>query len=538
MRRAAFPLSSLALGVVLFLVWMHPAVLSPANVGWLLVGEDRGQSALGLAAYLRQGGFDLHQSLLSAPEGMTLLFTDSIPLLGAILRPLTPLLPAAVQFIGPWYLLCILLQAMFAALLIRPRVADPVAAWCGVALLAAMPVLFNRYGHPSLCAQWLLLWSLWIYLAPRRAACAGSWAAVLGVAALVHSYLLLMVAAFWASAMLARLLDGERRAAALTGHLIALLPAVGLLWLNGAFDGPYGSTHSYGQFPAALDAWWNPGNPGYTALPISSPAMPDGRGFEGFNYLGAGLIGLVLLACGLGVSGRLDAGRRAIMRRLLGLLPAFGALALLAIGPAPVWRGESLFAFVLPSGLVDLLDPVRASGRLLWPLTYTLAFAAVVSAGGMARAALVLAAALAVQVADLAPMVSAVRATSARANDPTPYARTADPRWDVLIARAGDVQFEPAEPYRDLQLLHEVSWRAVAACRPVRYTYSSRVPMATGRRLDQEAVAFRAGRLVPTRLYVLLGSAPAPDAVAGQVRVMDDVRIIPPSRTAPTASCA
>jgi hypothetical protein len=62
--------------------------------------------------------------------------------------------------------------------------------------------------------------------------------------------------------------------------------------------------------------------------------------------------------------------------------------------------------------------------------------------------------------------------------------------------------------------------------------------MATRRRLDQEAVAFRAGRLVPTRLYVLLGSAPAPDAVAGQVRVIDDVRIIPPSRTAPTASCA
>ncbi|MDB5694679.1 MAG: hypothetical protein JWN21_222 [Sphingomonas bacterium] len=533
MRRSVFPSAVVVLAILVFVAWMHPAVLWPTNVGWLVSGEDRGQSALGLAAYLRSGGWGLHQPLLSAPEGLPLLFTDSIPLLGVLLRPFASLLPPDAQFVGIWYLLCVLLQATFAALLIRPRVADPLAAWLGVALLTAMPVLFNRYGHPSLCAQWLILASLWLFLEPRRAERAIGWAVLLAVAALVHSYLLLMVAAFWGSALVAQLARDKRNFRTAGQALLTLLPTVGLLALNGVFDGPYRSTHSYGQFPAALDAWWNPGNPGYTALPISSPAMPEGRGFEGFNYLGAGLIALVLFAAARFVSGQADDSQRVLLRRMAWLLPAFGVLLLLAIGPAPMWRGLPLFALNLPSMLVDALDPIRASGRLVWPLTYTLAFVAIIGSATLARASLVLAGALALQVIDVAPMLSAVRATSARATEPRAFMRTADPRWQALIARAADVQFEPAEPFRDLQLLQEVSWRAIVHCRPVRYTYSSRVSRATQARLDADAAAFRAGRLEPTRLYVLLSDGPVPAAVAARVQTIDGIRLIAPSRPAP-----
>ncbi|HEU0045948.1 DUF6311 domain-containing protein [Sphingomonas sp.] len=538
MRRAAFPLSVLVMGALLYLAWMHPAVLWPTNVGWLLIGEDRGQSALGLAAYLRAGGPGLHQSLLLAPDGTTLLFTDSIPLLGLLLKPWSGLLPPGTQFLGAWYLLCVLLQVGFAAALIRRYAAEPIAAWAGVAVLAAMPVLFNRYGHPSLCAQWLLLWALWVYVDPGRAARPAWWAAILAVAALVHSYFLLMVAAVWASALLEQWVRGRDRLKTLAGAAAALLPALALLWLNDAFGGPYGSTHSYGQFPAALDAWWNPANPGYTALSFSSPAMPEGRGFEGFNYLGAGLLVLVALAALQVATGRLEEQRRALLSRLAWLLPAYAVLALVAIGPAPVWRGQPLFLGGLPGWLVDALDPVRASGRLLWPLTYTLAFAAIVCATTWRKSALVLTSALALQVVDLAPMLSAVRATSARADSGQVYARTTDPAWQRLIAQAGDVQFEPAEPFRDLQLMQEISWRAVLACRPTRYTYSSRLALATRRRLAADAAAFRAGRLVPTRLYVLLGDEAAPAAVAGRIRSIDSVRVIPPARIAPPASCS
>ena len=531
MRRAAFPLSLVALAGLVFAGWMHPAVLWPTNVGWLLAGDDRGQSALGLFAWLRAGGLGLRQPLLDAPEGMTLLFTDSIPLLGLLLAPVAGWLPMGVQFIGGWYLLCLLLQALFAGLLLRRWTSEPFAVWAGVALLVAFPALLNRYGHASLCAQWLLLWALWVFVEPRRADRPWWWAAVLGVAALVHSYLLLMVAAFWGSALLSKLWRGQGRVRALVEASLALIPAATALWLNGVFAGPYQSTGSYGRFPAALDAWWNPANPAYSALLWSSPAGPNGQGFEGFNYLGAGLIALVLLAVVQLATGRLNGEHRALLRRLAWLLPAFAVLAIVAIGPAPEWRGQPLFVLDLPRGIVDALDPVRAAGRLLWPATYTLAFAAIVCASGGKRATLVLGAALAAQLIDLAPMLAAIRPASAQANDPRRYTRTSDPRWATLVASASAVQFEPARAFGDLALMEEIGWRAITASRPLRYFYASREALATRRRIAADSLAFARGEIDPTRLYILVeGKIPA--AVADRVRRLDGVSLIPPSRIA------
>ena len=215
MRRALPEIIVLpALALVIFGAWMHWAVLDPRNVGWLLDGRDRGQSAIGLAAYLRAGHWpSLHQPLLNAPEGMTLLFTDSIPLLGVALGPFAGLLPPGLQFIGPWLLLCVMLQVAFAWLLVRRHAPDRLAALLGTALLALMPALINRYGHASLCAQWLILWALWVFVDERRSMQPLWWAAVLGVAALVHSYLLLMTAAIWGSAVLRQRMAWNRGSA-------------------------------------------------------------------------------------------------------------------------------------------------------------------------------------------------------------------------------------------------------------------------------------------------------------------------------------
>lgn len=539
MRRAAFPLSIVVLGVAVFVAWMHPAVLWPTNMGWLLVGDDRGQSAIGLAAYLRAGGPwpGLHEPLLAAPEGMALLFTDSIPLLGLLLKPFAPLLPVGAQYIGLWYLACLILHAGFAAALIRRHAPDWLTAWCGAALLTLMPALFNRFGHASLCAQWLLLWALWIFIKPRRAGQPLWWAAVTSVAALIHAYLLLMVLAIWAGAGLERLTRAPNRARTIAGHLAAAVPAVAIMAAHGAFGGPYVTTGTFGNFPAALDGWWNPLNPDFTALLPSSPRAPDGRGYEGLQYLGAGLLLLVgLMVAGLAL-GRIDAARREELRRLLWLLPPFAIFALLAIGPFPLWRGMPLFVPDLPPWLINALDPVRAHGRLLWPATYALAFAAVVAATAWRRSLLVIGAALALQIVDLTPMLSAVRATSARAADPRLFTRTRDPRWAALVGRAGAVHFHPPKPFADLQLMEEIAWRAVRACRPVRYFYASRETVATRARIDADARALAAGRIDPTRLYVLL-EGPTPPAIADRVRVIDGVRIVPPSRPAPPPICS
>lgn len=516
MRRVLTLFVLITTAIALFAAWMHPRVLDPRNIGWLLDGHDRGQSAIGLAAYLAGGSWpSLHNPLLAAPMGTSLLLTDSIPLLGLVLGPFAGVL-AGMQFVGAWLFACVLLQLIFAWALVRPHAPDALGAWFGAVLLAAMPMLFNRFGHASLCAQWLILWGLWIYVNPRRAERPLWWVAVLGVAALVHSYLLLMVASIWAGWLLRQAgAPGRLRtfaeAAATTGFVALLLAA------QGVFGGGFESTGTYGAFPMAIDAWWNPANPSYSALLPSSPE-DHGRGFEGLNYLGAGVMLAVLVAA---------ATRKAALRHLLWLVPGFVVLAVIAIGPQPLLWGKPIATFHLPRWLIDALDPVRAGGRLFWSATYVLAYAAIVGVLALRRGTLVLAAAVALQVIDLAPMLAAIRATSARADDATMFARTRDPRWPGLIARATQVDFTPADPFIDLQLMEEVTWRAVQAKRPVGFTYTARVSRRTRARLAAERAAFERGLVTPGHLLVVQDGQ-LPPALRARARRIDGVTVVAP----------
>lgn len=517
MKRIPLVLALIATATVLFAAWMPLATLDPRNVGWLLAGYDRGQSAIGLAAYLAGGGRpSFHIALLSAPEGTSLLLTDSIPLLGLLLGPFAAVLPPGLQFIGPWMFACLVLQVLFAWALVRPHAPDTLTAWFGTVLLAALPMLFNRFPHVSLCAQWLILWALWIYVEPRRTDRPLWWLAVLATATLVHSYLLLMVASIWAGALLRRFVAGSRvrpviEAVATIGVVVLLLA------LQGVFGGGFESTGTYGAFPMALDGWWNPANPTYSALLPSSP-QDYGRGYEGLNYLGVGMILVVLVA---------GATRRVGLRRLAWLLPGFAVLMLVAIGPQPILWGQPVATLHLPLWLTDALDPVRAAGRLVWPMTYTLTYAAVISVMALRRATIVLAAAVALQAVDLVPMLVAIRATSARADDPAVFVRTRDPRWVGLVAQAKQIDFTPADPFIDLQLLEEVTWRAVVARRPVGFTYTARTSSTTRLRTAAERLAFERGTIAPGHL-VIVQDGKLPATLARRALHIDGVTIIAP----------
>lgn len=79
LHRSSFDLLLIAaFAGVLFLCFYDAAMLDPRNVGWLLRGTDNGENALGLHAWLNDpAASGLRTHLLNAPEGVSLLFTDS-----------------------------------------------------------------------------------------------------------------------------------------------------------------------------------------------------------------------------------------------------------------------------------------------------------------------------------------------------------------------------------------------------------------------------------------------------------------------------
>jgi hypothetical protein len=522
----------LALSAAIFLAWMNPAILNPARIAWLLDGNDHGQSAIGLAAYLRTPPPwpSLYSNLLMAPDGIPLALTDGNPLLGLLLRPFASLLPIGRQYVGWWLLTCILLHTAFAAALLRRFTPNPLACWIGTALLTLMPVLLARFGHVNLCAQWVILWGLWIYVDPDRSARLLWWVAATIVALLIHPYLTVMVAAIWASAMLRDLAvaRGGRSRAAVIGDIGTVIAALVLVLLFlGTVNKPTMPGGGYGHFSMSLDALWNPNIGTYsTMLPATS--VEPAQALEGMNYLGVGLLALVAIALFHAVRHRAEIRNDTLFRRLVWLLPAFVVLTLIAMAPHLIWRGAVIATTPLPDLVPALFDPVRAAGRLFWPVLYTLAFVAIVLVGRMRFGTWLLAGALLLQIADMWAVLASARGSGVLAAQTNPYRLTRDPRWDALIARADMIEFEPAEIRFNLALLDEVTWRAVIAGKPVRFYHASREPVMVRQRLRRDSVEFAMGQIDPHRLYVLLDGH-APPMVADRVQKLDDILIIPPA---------
>ena len=528
----------IAVPVALFLAFYHLAILDPYNFGWALRGTDNGENILGLHAWLNDPatGWSLRSTTLNAPDGVALLFTDSNPLLAILTAPIARTLGPEVQFIGPWILACLLLQAWFARALLKPHAPSRLTLWFGVALLMLLPTLYARYIHVNLQAHWLILWALWIFVDDRRVRDTRWWVAILAVTALVHNYLLLIVAAVWGTAMLKNFIVAQtlrERLAAAGGAIFAACTTAFIISRLG-ISSDFVSTGEYGALGMPLDGLWNPSNSSYSMLlPATDQHLP--LAFEGFQFLGAGLLLLLLLSWPVILRTEASAPIASLNQTLVWLIPACIVITALALTHQIAWGGRILVELPLDPTLIALLDPVRASGRLFWLVSYVLVFAAIIAAYRLTppRATQLLGFTLALQIIDMTGMMVAIRQVTAEAATHDPWQRTRDARWQSVIASATDVTFAPPTPRADLAVFQEVAWRAVSAGKPVRMVYASRNTRATDARLAAEQADFVAGRLVPDRLYVLFPSAAVPAGAKKRLLILDGVRLLVPLKTSP-----
>ncbi len=410
-------LAAAAIGLAWFLVHVGPAVLDPGNVAWLMNG-DWAANYLGWA-FFRHAPLGLplgDNPIYPVPAGSTLGFTDSIPIVGVLLRPIASLLPDDFQYVGPWLALCFGLQGFIGAKLVRLATPHPVAQAAGGALFALAPPLLHRVvgpntGHASNTAHWLVLAFLWLALAP---AARGPWrrlgaaAALLLVAAGVHPYHVVVGSALSAALVLRlwlvdRLLAWRPAAAALAA--VPAVAALGLAAFGYFTDGVETAAGGFGFFSADALALLAPMQ--WSRL-WTGPSLGHGQ-YEGFGYLGAGPLLAALAALGSAVVRR----RELATSRWRSALPALAAalaLALLSLSNR-ITLGGRLVAELDASGpLAHLAATFRSSGRFVWTLHYLVLFAALaaLAAAWRDRPRLVagaFAVALALQAAEIRPPV-------------------------------------------------------------------------------------------------------------------------------------
>jgi hypothetical protein len=344
-----------------------------------------------------------------APAGTAVGFTDSIPLVAFLLKPFSPLLPGTFQYLGAWLLICFILQGVFGVVIARLWTSSRVLQLLAAALFVLMPTLLIRVGHPSLCAHWLLLWALWLYLRgePGSTQPAGGQAALGLVAGLMHPYLAVMVLAILAALALKDANGGAglsaprgpavmRAAGGLASAVAAVLAG---WWLAGLFTVTGAenlASDGLAYFSMNLLSPITPS--GWSTLLPEIPIASPGQTFEGFQYFGAGVLVLIVLAGILALRDR----RILPWRPLSPLLVATFLCAGYALSPR-VTLGDWV---VLDVSSVELsrFALFRATGRFFWPFAYlvlTAAVASVLTRFPARLSAIVLAAALVLQVVDL-----------------------------------------------------------------------------------------------------------------------------------------
>jgi hypothetical protein len=374
-------LVALVLGAAACLYAIPLEMLDPTHFGWMNRLDT-------LAHWLGWEQFR-HSPVLQLPLGKSelyglenstsIVFSDSIPLVALLLHPIEGLLPRPFQYLGLWTLACFILQAYFAYRLMLRLFPQPRSAMAATLLfLMSAPMLNRIHVHTSLMSHWLVLAGILFYFEDvgwrwRR------WTSLLVVAALVHGYLFVMVAALWGAhllkvAALGQLRGGARALLAAAAGVLAVIVACGaMMWLAGYFGPRSPQLHMYGTGrydlagPICTRELWSQVVP---SINCKSRANDwDGQSFLGIAILAV----LVSMLAGLALRWP-RAPRLGTMPRW----PLWGVglfLLAFAVTNDVAFAAQDLFSYPLPRRWLAMAETFRSSGRLIWPVFYLGLFA-------------------------------------------------------------------------------------------------------------------------------------------------------------------
>lgn len=397
------------IGIAVFLAVYGAAPLNVANDTFCRGGfieKDIQQHYAGWLFYRNSAlGWPLGMTrAVNAPAGVSVAYTDSIPLLAVLCRPLAAAIGGTFQYFGWFTLICFALQGGFAALLCGLFADGLIASLAGSLVFAASPILIERtFRHTSLGAQWLVLAALYCYFTCKRQ---GRFASrglfIINILAVgIHPYFLPMTYAVTLALLLEYAVQ-QRRWLRPTLFLICNMACTVLLgWALGLFYGTStsGGQALYGYFSMNLNALWNPVGVNGVLYSRLLPAQNQVNGnYDAFAYLGLGVLAALPVVLVL-------ARKRlaALLRRHWALCAICAVLTVFAVSNVITANGVTLATLPLPASLIKLFSVFRSGGRLFWPVYYLLMLAAFTGLARLPQGTVWVALFAAVQLWDVSP---------------------------------------------------------------------------------------------------------------------------------------
>jgi hypothetical protein len=454
----------------------------------------------------------LASTRMSHPLPLSIALFDPMPLLLLLARPVASFVEPGTQYFGYYFLMCLVLQALFAylaALAALERIGaskgggSVIVAICCACLIASVPYTFYRFqGHTALSSQWVLVLSIWAALATLEARGSRWYIANCSVVLLatgLNPYLALMVCISGGTLALSCVrtlgfVEVLRRLLAIGVVAATGLALFGFVGGSTAHSGGYGvySMNVLGPFDSHGIA---------RLLPLDVPDATGGQTFEGYTYMGLGALSLMAIALLAYVNHRAPDNRFPFVPVLtIALL-----CTALAVSATVTVASHSL-EIPLPGAVTYLLSRFRGSGRFFWMAGFWLIVLSVCACTlrfGVRRAAALLMAVTALQIIDVSTIGENVRSTIASGNALRVDGIAAGHYNAVLVFPAWqcDNQHTPAGGVRNYEAVGDFAARLKV---PTNNFYAARTPAdQTAYHCDYDA---RFQSIDPQALYLVSGA--------------------------------
>ncbi|RCS23325.1 hypothetical protein DUT91_13615 [Phyllobacterium salinisoli] len=352
---------------------------------------------------------------LDAPTGTTIFFTDPNGILAVVGKLFFKTTGILYPYMGIWILASYMLNAGFGYLILKHLGVSILAAVAGSCLFFLLPAFIYRFGHHTLAGQFVIVATIYAYLRITKGVNNSeiyAWAFAVGTLVFVTPYLFAMCAALF----LAALIDGYRRSnvtlyQAAIGFVVLIATAAFFVRAAGLGSGGLPKAGGFTDWSMNL---LSPIWPQFSILLPNETILKGTPGqYEGFNYLGMGVLSLAMIA--------LATGYRQFSCTIRGrptLAIALGGMAIYSLSSV-VYAGQvklvSLHYETLPV-LSEITGVFRVPGRFFWPFGYVLvALSITIIARKMSPAVFlaVLSSAVLIQFVEIAPLYNHVRARAA-----------------------------------------------------------------------------------------------------------------------------
>lgn len=360
-------------------------ILNPTYTDWLFTASgDLMQHYVGWEAF-RMGEWTFPIGLTNAssyPNYISVIYTDSIPLVAVFFKLISFVLPASFQYLGLYGLLCFILQSVLTAKIIKKFTDSKLNIIVASILFTLIPsMIFRMYYHTALGSQWLLLLSLetlFLYHDFKE----GKkiyiiWGIIAMLVCTIHLYYLVMCGVILTGYILLDILNTKKIKKSLLLLLIYISSALISLWLFGGFINASSSdTFGFGLFSYNLNGLINP--QGWSIFINDMKMIPEQ--YEGFSYLGLGVIILIIVSIIVTIIWYIK--DKEDLKQYKNLIISLSFISLIstfiALSPRAYIGNHLLYELKLPDFINNLWAIFRSTGRFIWPLIHILMLLSVI----------------------------------------------------------------------------------------------------------------------------------------------------------------